>query len=113
MACIHIYPSRAQREHAVEEVTEILRSGGHEERPERLVTTAETGAGRLHAVGVALQKGTPLACLVSSALELAGKIDPATLLRRAGELLRRETPGRRLDHEGDGTVHGVDIRKVL
>ena len=113
MARMQTYPSRGQQQHAVQQVTEILRKAGHNERPEGLVTTMQTDGNRQHGVAVAVEKGTALAGRIATALALADKVDAATLLTRAAKLLRDHEPDRWLDHYGDGSIHGVHIGKLL
>ncbi len=113
MPRIQTYASRAQQQQAVREATEVLRKTGHEGRPERLITAMETNGERRHAVAVDVREGTPLAERVAATLARAAKVDARALLECAADLLRKNKPDRWLDHWGDGSVHGVDIGKVL
>ena len=113
MAVMNAYPSRAQQEHAVRRVTELLREAGHSDDPQQLVTTMRTEADRQHAVAVAVGNESPLAHRIGAALRKAGKIDAPTLLHRTAQILRTDKPERWLDRWGDGSVRGVDIAKVL
>ena len=113
MAVMNAYPSRAQQEHAVRQVTELLREAGHSDDPQQLVTTMRTEADRQHAVAVAVGNESPLAHRIGAALRKAGKIDAPTLLHRTAQILRTDKPERWLDRWGDGSVRGVDIAKVL